>query len=195
MTEQPDNNKMANEEEPLIASPLTIYTIGHSTHPIEEFIGILQTYAIRQLVDVRSIPRSRTNPQFNKDVIGQSLADVNILYHHLDALGGLRHSRKDSPNMGWRNASFRGYADYMLTPAFHTGLEQLISLASTQSTAIMCAEAVPWRCHRSLIADALTIRNVQVYDIFSRTQAKPHKLNPMAQLRDGQLYYEEEVHS
>ncbi len=167
-----------------------IYTIGHSTRTIAEFITILQTYAIQQLVDVRTIPGSARNPQYNIETLRRSLAEVQISYYHHKDLGGLRHTRPDSPNTGWRNASFRGYADYMLTPEFHIALDQLIALSSTGKTAIMCAEALPWRCHRSLIADALTIRCVNVQEIFSATQCRPHILSAMAQVRDGEIYYE-----
>lgn len=189
MLETHEIDIVAGDEGSAPGRPL-IYTVGHSTRPIKELIDILQAYAILQLVDVRSIPGSSVNPQFNKNTFSRSLAEGQISYYHHQALGGLRHVQADSPNTGWRNASFRGYADYMLTPAFHTALEQLIALASTEYTVIMCAEAVPWRCHRSLIADALTVRGVIVYDLFSRTQCKPHILNPMAQVRDGQIIYQ-----
>lgn len=178
------------EEGPAGGSPLEIYTLGHSTHTIVVFIAMLQTHAIQQLVDVRSIPGSARNPQFNIETLRRSLAEVQLSYYHLKDLGGLRHPRPDSPNTGWRNASFRGYADYMLTPAFHIALDQLIALSSTGKTVIMCAEAVPWRCHRSLIADALTIRCVTVQDIISNTQCRRHTLSAMAQVRDGEIYYE-----
>ncbi len=193
MAELRNNDSSANEEEPARGRPLTVYTIGHSTRTIEEFIGILQTYAIQQVVDVRRIPRSRTNPQFNEEAICRSLAEVHLRYHHLKALGGLRHTRPDSPNTGWRNASFRGYADYMLTPVFHEAFQQLIDLASTACTVIMCAEAVPWRCHRSLVADALMAHGVRVYDLFSRTSCKPHALPAMAHIHGDDIYYQEEA--
>ncbi len=141
---------------------MTVSTVGHSTHPIDEFIGILQAHGIRRLVDVRTIPRSRRNPQFNRENLPGSLQSAGIEYHHMPGLGGLRHPRKDSMNTGWRNASFRGYADYMQTPEFGENLDRLIDLASDTATAIMCAEAVPWRCHRSLISDALAARDIPV---------------------------------
>lgn len=193
MAGQSDIDIAANRDVLAVDQPLTIYTIGHSTRPIEEFIGILQAYGLQQVVDVRRIPRSRANPQFSEEALGASLAGAQIGYQRLEALGGLRHSRADSPNTGWRNASFRAYADYMLTPVFHEALTQLMALASTSRTVIMCAEAVPWRCHRSLLADALTARGVTVFDLFSRTQRKLHVLPAMAHFRDGQIYYEQDA--
>lgn len=170
--------------------PLAIYTIGHSTHSVGKFTALLQAYGVEQVVDVRRFPRSRTNPQFNSDELSQSLAEAGIGYHHLPALGGLRRPRPDSPNTGWRNASFRGYADYMLTDAFRRALDELIALASAQRTAIMCAEAVPWRCHRSLIADALVARGARVYDLIGTT-CRPHAVSPMARLQpDGSILYQ-----
>src|SRR5579863_142232 len=143
---------------------MVVYTVGHSVHPIQEFIHILQAYGIRLLVDVRTIPKSRRNPQFSQENLPGSLQTAGIQYRHLPGLGGLRHPRKDSMNTGWRNASFRGYADYMQTPEFTENLDQLIKLSSDVPTAIMCAEAVPWRCHRSLIADALLAQGIPVLD-------------------------------
>ena len=167
----------------------SIFTIGHSTHPIEEFIGLLKTHGIKEIVDVRSIPMSRHNPQFNTDTLKQSLQQVRIKYKHLKKLGGLRHSKKDSINLGWRNTSFRGFADYMSTPEFEEGLQALTKIAETRSTAIMCAEAVPWRCHRSLIADALIKKGWLVRDIMSRTSATSHRLTTFLKVRKGQLIY------
>ena len=131
-----------------------IFTVGHSTRPIDEFIGILNAYGIGQLVDVRTIPRSRRNPQFARENLPGSLTAAGIAYRHMPGLGGLRHPQRESINAGWRNAGFRGFADYMQSPEFQKNLEELIGLASNAATTIMCAEAVPWRCHRSLIADA-----------------------------------------
>lgn len=168
-----------------------IFTIGHSTHPIGEFLNLLQAHGIKEIVDVRSIPRSRHNPQFNEEDLKQSLRKVHIRYKHLKKLGGLRHTTKGSVNLGWRNASFRGYADNMLTAEFSDGLEALIEIASVKETAIMCAEAVPWRCHRSLIADALTKRGWAVKDIMSRTSATKHRLTPFLKVRKRQLIYPE----
>ena len=170
---------------------LSIYTIGHSTRSIKEFAELLKIYGIKEIVDVRSIPKSRHNPQFNEETLKQSLRLAHIRYIRLEKLGGLRHSKKDSTNLGWHNTSFRGFADYMATPEFSEGLEELIKIASTRVTAIMCAEAVPWRCHRSLIADALTKKGWSVQDIMSRTSATKHRLTPFLRVRQGQLVYPE----
>ncbi len=169
--------------------PLTIFTIGHSTHPIGEFIELLRMHGVRQIIDIRTIPKSRHNPQFNADALAASLRAARIRYRHLKSLGGLRHARSDSINLGWRNASFRGFADYMQTPEFQTGLEDAIELAAKTPTALMCAEAVPWRCHRSLVSDALTARGIQVLEIISRTEPKEHKLTPFARVRGTQITY------
>jgi uncharacterized protein (DUF488 family) len=166
-----------------------IFTLGHSTHSLEEFVKLLRGHGIQRLVDVRSIPRSRHNPQFNRETLSKALRNRRISYRHMKALGGLRRARPDSPNTGWRNASFRGFADWMLTRGFGEALERLIALASEKPTAIMCAEAVPWRCHRSLIADALTVRRIPVSHIYSPTNAKCHALNPMARVRRRKLTY------
>ena len=163
--------------------PGGIFTVGHSTLPIERFIALLRIYGIERLADVRTVPRSRHNPQFNADELGRSLADHKIDYVPLQALGGLRHARKDSINTGWCNTSFRGYADYMQTEAFQKGLEELIALSREKRTAIMCAEAVPWRCHRSLVADALNVRGIPTIEILSETDYRPHKLTPFAHWR------------
>lgn len=167
----------------------TIFTVGHSTLPIERFTALLVAYGIEMLADVRTMPRSRHNPQFNADALSTSLAAASIGYVAMPALGGLRHSRPDSPNGGWRNKSFRGYADYMQTAAFHEAIDGLIRIGRTARTAIMCAEAVPWRCHRSLIADALAIRSVPVVEILSETNWRMHKLTPFAQIEDMSITY------
>lgn len=164
----------------------TISTIGHSTHPIEEFIRILGAHGIRRVVDVRTIPKSRRNPQFNQDSLRASLKTAGIDYCHLAGLGGLRHPRKDSINTAWRNASFRGYADYMQTPEFTENLDRLIEIASEMPAAILCAEAVPWRCHRSLIADTLLVRGWEVREILNVTKWQPHAMTPFAKV-SGQL--------
>lgn len=169
----------------------SIFTIGHSTRSIEEFTQLLRTYNIKEVVDVRSIPKSRHNPQFNEGTLKQSLKLAHIRYKQLEKLGGLRHSKKDSINLGWHNTSFRGFADYMATPEFSEGLEGLIKIASTREVAIMCAEAVPWRCHRSLIGDALTKKGLIVSDIMSNTKATKHRLTPFLKVRNGQLIYPE----
>lgn len=158
----------------------TIFTIGHSTLPGDTFIERLQGHGVVQLADVRTVPRSRHNPQFNAEVLSASLPAAGIAYLPMPALGGLRHTRRDSPNMAWRNASFRGYADYMQTPAFDEALEDLIAAGRGARTAIMCAEAVPWRCHRSLVADALLARGVAVAEIMPTGEARPHRLTPFA---------------
>ncbi len=174
---------------------ITIYTIGHSTHTLEEFVDLLRTYTIQLLVDVRTIPRSRAHPQFGSDLLSPALQVVGIEYRHLKALGGLRHPTKASPNTGWRNASFRGFADYMATPAFGAGLAELEELARRKISAIMCAEALPWRCHRSLIADALTVGGWHVYHIMSKKTAREHTLTPFLHVEDGKLTYPGEERS
>jgi len=168
---------------------LTIYTIGHSTHSEEDFIEMLKAHGIQLLVDVRTIPKSRHNPQFNNDALEKSLQASGIVYQHIPALGGLRHTKRDSMNQAWENASFRGFADYMQTTEFEEGLLLLISSAEKQKAVIMCAEAVPWRCHRSLIADALLIRDITIMDIMSRTAAKPHALTPWAEVHGIKVTY------
>lgn len=166
-----------------------ILTVGHSTRTIEEFIALLATHEVKQLVDVRTIPRSRHNPQFNSDQLAQSLSGAGIRYLHMSELGGLRHARRDSINTAWRNLSFRGYADYMQTPEFEKALNELMRLAQKRRTAIMCAEAVPWRCHRSLIADALVARGVEVQEITGQTSVRPHTLTPWARVDQGRITY------
>jgi uncharacterized protein (DUF488 family) len=169
----------------------TIYTIGHSTHPIDEFINILKGYEIGLLVDVRTIPRSHFNPQFNQAELEQSLQGHEIGYLHLKELGGLRHTTKSSINTGWRNLSFRGYADYMQTEEFRAGIEELIKLAQIKRTVIMCAEAVPWRCHRSLIGDALMVRDILAEDIMSEKSTQPHKITGWAKVDGISITYPE----
>jgi uncharacterized protein (DUF488 family) len=172
---------------------IVVFTVGHSTHPLEEFIALLEAHGVTCLVDVRSIPRSRHNPQFNGDTLPQALAEHGIDVCPLKGLGGLRHTTADSPNTGWRNASFRGYADYMLTDAFAQELARLVELTETQQVAVMCAEAVPWRCHRSLIADALTVRGVQVEHIMTRARRQPHRLTPFARVVGLDITYPAEL--
>ena len=171
------------------SAKLTVLTIGHSTRTIEEFVGMLRAHGVERLVDVRSIPKSRRVPQFNSDELGASLREQGIEYLHMKSLGGLRHAKKDSVNLGWRNASFRGYADYMATDEFRASLSQLLELAREKRTAIMCAEAVPWRCHRSLIGDALLIRGVNVEDIMSATSRREHVLTPFAKVHGLEICY------
>jgi uncharacterized protein (DUF488 family) len=169
-----------------------IFTVGHSTRSIDEFVELLRAHGIKGIVDIRSIPRSRHNPQFNADNLKQSLQREHMRYKHIKELGGLRRAKKDSINLGWRNASFRGFADYMATQEFSEGLEALTKIATTRETAIMCAEAVPWRCHRSLVADALTNKGWMVLDIMSRTVVARHHQTPFLKIRKGQLVYPEE---
>jgi len=166
-----------------------IFTIGHSTRPKEEFIGLLQAHGVELLIDIRTVPRSRRNPQFNREALPEPLADAGIGYLHMPSLGGLRHARPDSPNAAWQNASFRGYADYMQTPEFTAAIEELIQLGSDKQTAIMCAEAVPWRCHRSLVGDALMARGIAVEDIMSATRRQAHKLTPFARVEGTRVWY------
>jgi uncharacterized protein (DUF488 family) len=166
-----------------------VLTIGHSTHTITEFIALLQEHGVTCVVDVRTIPRSRFNPQFNKESLPASLKEAGVGYVHMPGLGGLRHTAADSPNMGWENASFRGFADYMQTPEFEKSLEGLIQLAKNERAAIMCAEAVPWRCHRSLIADALTVRGICTENIMSPTNRQIHKLTPFAKVDGTKITY------
>lgn len=168
---------------------LTVFTIGHSTHPLEEFVDMLKAHEIEQLVDVRTIPGSRHNPQFGEMELRASMPAHGIQYEWMKQLGGLRHTTKESPNKGWHNASFRGYADYMQTPEFAVAIEELIAVAGEGRTAIMCAEAVPWRCHRSLIGDALLVRGVSVQDIMSKTSATPHTLTALAQVDGTRVWY------
>lgn len=164
-----------------------ILTVGHSTRAWKDFLALLRGHGVQRIVDVRSIPRSRHNPQFNRETLPAKLRAAGIAYVHLSKLGGLRRAHLDSPNQGWRNASFRGYADYMQTPEFTMGLERLMKLAQKMRTAIMCAEAVPWRCHRSLIADALLVRGYQVEDIMSSARTKIHRLTPFACVRKDRV--------
>lgn len=168
----------------------TIHTVGHSTHPIDEFVGILNAHKIRTLVDVRTIPKSRHNPQFGEDQLPGSLEAAGIRYERFEELGGLRHSRRDSPNTGWRNTSFRGYADYMQTPEFAAGIQRLIALADTAGPlTVMCAEAVPWRCHRSLIGDALLVRGHTVLDIMNTKDARPETITRFARVDGTTITY------
>lgn len=168
---------------------LHIFTIGHSTRSIEDFLELLNHYNITQLVDIRTIPKSFHNPQFNGTELAHILRNHHIGYRHQKNLGGYRHSHPHSVNMAWKNASFRGFADYMQTEAFNKGILKLIEIARKKRVAIMCSEAVPWRCHRSLIGDALVIRNVQVEDIYSMTSSKPHQLTPWAVVKGNRITY------
>jgi uncharacterized protein (DUF488 family) len=166
-----------------------VFTIGHSVLPIAAFLDLLRAHDIRCVADIRTIPRSRHNPQFNADALEPALGGNGIGYVHVRALGGLRHPKPHSPNSGWRNARFRGYADHMQTPEFIHGLGQLITLSRERRTVMMCAEAVPWRCHRSLVADALTVRGIPAIDILSVHEARAHKLTPFAHVDGTNITY------
>jgi uncharacterized protein (DUF488 family) len=166
-----------------------VFTIGHSTRSLDGLTAALHEHHVERLVDIRTIPRSRHNPQFNREELAAALPSAGIAYEHCPGLGGLRHPRKDSPNGGWRNVGFRGFADYMQTPAFVEEIKALIGAAERQRIAIMCAEAVPWRCHRSLVADALSIRGLEVEHILSADQRIPHKLTPFARVEGMRLSY------
>ena len=162
----------------------TVLTIGHSTRPLEEFIDLLKAHSVTSLIDVRSVPRSRHNPQFNGDTLPTALELTGIRYAHATGLGGFRRASSKSLNMGWRNASFRGYADYMQTAEFAENLAGLMKLATHERVALMCAEAVPWRCHRSLIADALLVHGIHVEEIISKIRLQAHALTSFAKV-DG----------
>jgi len=170
-------------------TPAIVLTIGHSTRTLEAFIQLLKAHAVSKIVDVRTVPRSRHNPQFNRETLPDLLKTARIRYVHMPGLGGLRHPRPDSLNTGWRNASFRGFADYMETQEFEENLQRLIQLASKERIALMCAEALPWRCHRSLIADALWARGILVEHIMSSTRRQPHALTPWARVNGTRLTY------
>lgn len=166
-----------------------VHTIGHSTRPIDEFVDLLRRNGIDTLVDIRTVPKSRHNPQFERSRLEKSLAEAGIEYRYAGSLGGLRRPAEDSINTGWRNASFRAYADYMQSDAFAHAVDELVALASTRRVAIMCAEAVPWRCHRSLIGDALLVRGIPVLDVIGAGAAKPHRLTPFAAVEGTRVTY------
>jgi uncharacterized protein (DUF488 family) len=182
-TKVPRRKKTSPPSQPLIL------TIGHSNRSIEDFLALLKAHGVQRLVDVRTVPRSRHNPQFNRDALPQTLRRARIAYTHLKKLGGLRRAETDSVNTGWNNSSFRGFADYMQTPEFATGIVRLEKLAQTKRCAIMCAEAVPWRCHRSLLADAVTVRGHAVEHIMTPTRRNLHKLTPFARIRGKRITY------
>ena len=166
-----------------------IFTIGHSTRTIEEFIELLNLSSIKQLVDIRTIPKSRHNPQFGQEELKKSLKNAGIKYQYLAELGGLRPAFKESTNDAWHNKSFRNYADYMQTKDFQKGIDRLLDIAKDKNTAIMCAEAVPWRCHRSLVADALLVRKISVFEIISKSSIREHKLTSFAVVNDLEITY------
>lgn len=177
---------------PPAGSGLCIHTVGHSTRSLEELVELLRGHGVDLLIDIRTVPRSRRNPQFNRETLGESLRALEdrIGYLHLSELGGLRRGRGEgSPNTGWQNTSFRAFADYMLTEPFAAGLGRLLELAQRHRPAILCAEAVPWRCHRSLVADALLVRGMPVFHIQSARRCSPHRLTPFARVEGGRLTY------
>jgi len=166
-----------------------VFTIGHSTRPLAAFIRVLKAHGIQRVIDVRTIPRSRHNPQFDRGRLSPALHSSRIHYRHLPGLGGLRHARPNSTNTAWRNASFRGYADYMQTSEFADSLDRCIALAKHERVVLMCAEAVPWRCHRSLIADALLARGIEVREIANGVRTRAHTLTPWARIKRTQVTY------
>ena len=168
---------------------MTVYTIGHSTRTLDAFLALLHAHQISQLADVRTVPKSRRHPHFAGEALARTLPEAGIAYRHLAALGGLRKPRNDSRNTAWRHESFRGYADHMETPAFQRALDDLIAWSGAQPTVVMCAEAVWWRCHRQLIADALVARAVEVRHIMSAGPAPPHALTAFARIDDGRVTY------
>jgi uncharacterized protein (DUF488 family) len=171
-------------------SGVRIYTIGHSTRALEELLAWLRAFDIALLVDIRTVPRSRRNPQWSRDALRAELPPRGLGYEHLPELGGLRKARADSGNTGWRNASFRGFADYMQTEGFEAGLAKLRALAADgRVVALMCAEAVPWRCHRSLVADALLARGAHVEHITGAGRANPHRMTPFAVVEGARVSY------
>jgi len=170
-------------------APGSVLTIGHSTLPLAEFIDRLKGHGVERLIDVRSVPRSRTNPQYDRDSLPAALQAEGIGYEHAAGLGGFRRTSDESPNKAWRNLSFRGYADYMQSDAFVRELDRLVESARRERVAIMCSEAVPWRCHRSLIADALFVRGVAAHEIVNRDRLQPHRLTPFARVDGLSLTY------
>lgn len=186
---------MALQKENDKPDPPRVFTIGHSVHPIDEFIALLKNHNIQLLVDIRSFPGSRFVPWFNAGALAESLSAAGIGYYLLTELGGRRKVQKDSVNTGWRQPAFRGFADYMQTEAFVRGLAELMMLSRRQRVCIMCAEAVPWRCHRMLVADALVTKGIEVWHIHPDGTLHTHQLTPFAQIRDGKLVYPSETHS
>jgi uncharacterized protein (DUF488 family) len=166
-----------------------IFTIGHSTRPIDDFIHLLKSHGVQRVVDIRTVPRSRFNPQFDISRLPALLEAAHVHYTHLPGLGGLRRPHPDSPNIGWRNTSFRGYADYMQTEDFTRALEHCLQLAGVERIALMCAEAVPWRCHRSLVADALVVRGIDALEIASDSRVRPHAVTPFARVDGAVITY------
>ena len=176
------------------ASQIVVFTIGHSTRSLAEFIALLAAHSVRQLIDVRTVPRSRHNPQFNRDTLPATLEVAGMGYSHVAGLGGFRRTHPGSSNMGWRNISFRGFADYMQTPEFAENLAALIEQATREQLVLMCAEAVPWRCHRSLIADALVVRGIRAAEIVTATRVQVHALTPFAKVDGTVITYPPQGH-
>ncbi|QSR86462.1 DUF488 domain-containing protein [Candidatus Methylacidiphilum infernorum] len=172
-----------------IIGKMIIKTIGHGTKTIEEFVGELKAAGVDFLYDVRSVPRSRHNPQFDKENLKAALEKESIGYRHLAEAGGFRHPRKDSLNWGWENESFRGFADYMATEKFSGALNQIVETARNKNVALMCAETLPWRCHRFLIADALVLQGIEVVHLFPMGKEKKHERTPWSKLYNGVLIY------
>lgn len=168
---------------------VSVRTVGHSTRALDELLAILACAGITLLVDIRTVPRSRHNPQFNGDTLPEALRAAGIAYRHEAALGGLRRPRKDSTNTAWRNASFRGFADHMATPEFEAALATVERLAATETVALLCAEAVPWRCHRSLVADALVARGAEVRHLLGDSREEAHEMTPFARVEGGRVTY------
>lgn len=168
---------------------LTVFTIGHSTRTLEEFVELLKAYGVTLVVDVRTVPRSRHNPQFNKETLPNTLKQEGVKYIHMAGIGGLRRPTRDSVNLAWKNISFRGYADFMQTKDFTENLLKLIALARENCLAVMCAEALPWRCHRNLISDALVVRRIRVEHIISKTSTIGHQLNELAHVEGTKITY------
>jgi len=166
-----------------------LFTIGHGARPLQELLDLLDAFGVRLLADIRSFPRSRHNPQFNAEALAVSLAEHGLRYVHLRSLGGRRRAQENSVNLGFRSVQFRGYADYMLTGTFEAGLAELWALLPLGPIALMCSEAVPWRCHRFLVSDVLTARGARISHIMSRTRAATHRLTSFAQVRGPQVTY------
>jgi len=171
----------------------TIYTIGHSTRSLDEFVAMLKAHGVTSLIDIRTIPKSRRHPHFAGEALAESLPDAGVSYDWMKDLGGLRKPKPDSENSAWRNLSFRGYADHMQTEAFNAAVDELVRRSQDASVAIMCSEAVPWRCHRSLVGDALLARGVKVLDIMSDTKATPHELTSFALVDGTRVTYPREA--
>jgi uncharacterized protein (DUF488 family) len=172
-----------------VKNALTVWTVGHSTRSIEEFLSLLTSFQIQVLIDVRTFPGSRRYPQFNKERLNASLADAGIDYLHFPDLGGRRRAKPDSLNMAWRNESFRGYADYMETEAFRAAIDRLVEVARKRHCVVMCAEALWWRCHRSLISDYLKVRDANIVHITGAGKSEGHPFTSAARIIDGELSY------